>query len=267
MKIKRVFINDNGTLESKNVRVEVKQRFEDIGVIVEEDYKPDVDLLVCIGGDGSLLQTLKLCDFPTTPIIGINTGHLGYFQELQPDDLNTLIDSLLNDKFEIQDLYPVVAKIETENFLKEIKGLNEIVIRGADSHSAGLKIFIDENFIVEFIGDGILVATPAGSTAYNYSLGGSIVDPRLSLLQVTPIAPINSSAYRSFTSSILLPPDLHLKIIPQYRISRDILLMADGMESRYPGIKEIHVGFSKKPIKLMRLLDYDFWDKVKKKLL
>ena len=62
--------------------------------------------------------------------------------------------------------------------------------------------------IEKFSGDGILVATSAGSTAYNYSLGGSIVDPRLKLLQVTPIAPMNTTAYRSFTSSILLPSDL-----------------------------------------------------------
>ena len=62
--------------------------------------------------------------------------------------------------------------------------------------------------------NGLLVSTPAGSTAYNYSLGGSIVDPRLRLLQATPIAPMNTTAYRSFTSSILLPPDLSMEVKP-----------------------------------------------------
>ena len=87
-------------------------------------------------------------------------------------------------------------------------------IKGSDSYSIHLNISIGGSFIERFSGDGLLIATPAGSTAYNYSLGGSIVDPRLKILQVTPIAPMNTTAYRSFTSSILLPSDLSLGVVP-----------------------------------------------------
>lgn len=263
----KINIFENRKPESVQIKSRLIKIFNEIGIDVPEEYDPSSELIMCIGGDGSLLQTLQELDFPETPIVGINTGHLGFFQELQPEDIGSFLKKYKGNEFEIQKLFPVTARIETESGVEKVKGLNEIVIKGAHSHAAHLDIYIGESFIEGFSGDGILVATPAGSTAYNYALGGSIVDPRLELLQVTPIAPINSSAYRSFTSSVLLPHHLSLKIVPEYTKSREILITADGMESCFPDIKEIHVGFSKKAINLLRFLDYDFWQKVKKKLL
>ena len=267
MSPRKINIFENGMPESLQIKKHLMKTFSELGIEVPEKYEQDSTLIVCIGGDGSLLQTLKECDFPETPIVGVNTGHLGFFQELQPEEIENLVYYFKNDEFEVQKLYPVTARVETKEGIEKVKSLNEIVIKGAHSHAANLDIFIGESFIEQFIGDGILVATPAGSTAYNYALGGSIVDPRLELLQVTPIAPINSSAYRSFTSSVLLPPHLSLKVIPKYTKSREICIAADGMESCFPDITAVHVGFSKKPIKLLRFPDYDFWKKVKQKLL
>ena len=129
-----------------------------------------------------------------------------------------------------------------------------------------LYICIDGVSIEKFSGDGILVATSAGSTAYNYSLGGSIVDPRLKLLQVTPIAPMNTTAYRSFTSSILLPADLTIGIVPEEEENK-IFIMNDGIETGYSQVSEIHITASDKTVQLLRFKDYDFWDKIKTKFL
>jgi len=130
-----------------------------------------------------------------------------------------------------------------------------------------LNIFIGDSFIEQFCGDGIVISTAAGSTAYNYSLGGSIVDPRLDLLQVTPIAPINSTAYRSFTSAILLPAGLSLGVFPEYPKSKDILVTADGFEQAFAGPEEIRVAFNKESVTILRFSEYDFWNTVKQKLL
>ena len=111
------------------------------------------------------------------------------------------------------------------------------------SYSVHLDISIGGMSIERFSGDGILVATSAGSTAYNYSLGGSIVDPRLKLLQVTPIAPMNTTAYRSFTSSILLPSDLSLGVIPEHNDDM-IFIVNDGTETEYSNVKKIDVMIS-----------------------
>ena len=129
-----------------------------------------------------------------------------------------------------------------------------------------LDISIGGAFIERFSGDGILIASPAGSTAYNYSLGGSIVDPRLRLLQVTPIAPMNTTVFRSFTSSILLPPDLTLGIVPETS-EKIIYITNDGIETGYSDLKEIEIKISDTSVNLIRFSDYDFWNKVKDKFL
>jgi NAD+ kinase len=238
------------------------------GLTVVSDFDETVDLIVCIGGDGSLLNTLAALRFPHTPIIGVNTGHLGFFQELQPGELDEFIFRYKAKQYVIQELKTLRARIVgADGEADALLGLNEIAIHGAHSHVANLNIFIGDSFIETFRGDGILVSTPAGSTAYNYALGGSIVDPRLDLLQITPIAPINNSAYRSFTSSVLLPPHLSVNVFPEFVREPDILVAADGAEHTYAEVKRIHVAFSGETVRLLRFPHYDFWNKVKQKLL
>ena len=136
------------------------------------------------------------------------------------------------------------------------------------AYSAHFNISIGGSFIERFSGDGLLISTPAGSTAYNYSLGGSIVDPRLRLLQATPIAPMNTTAYRSFTSSILLPPDLSLGIVPDsYGEKSAITVAYDGFGKLIEKADNIEISLSDKTVELMRFKDYDFWTKVKSKFL
>ena len=148
----------------------------------------------------------------------------------------------------------------------EFRALNEVLIKSAHSRSIHLNISIGGSFIERFSGDGILVATSAGSTGYNYSLGGSIVDPRLKLLQVTPIAPMNTTAYRSFTSSILLPSDMTIGIIPESE-NAELCVAVDGIEYKYDNIKEINISMAETFVNLLRFEGYDFWNKVKTKFL
>ena len=260
-------IIENGKTGSKQIKKRLKQKLIDAGFGVPDEFAEDADLLVCIGGDGSLLTALSHYDFPDMPIVGINTGHLGFFQELDKSDIDEFIFKYRNDDFKIREYTPVEAVIVSPAGKKRVKGLNEVIIKGAYSHSAHLNIFIGESFVEKYIGDGIVVSTVAGSTAYNYALRGSIIDPRLNTLQVTPIAPINSTAYRSFTSSILLPPDLSLKVIPEYPKDREILIAKDGIQDKYENVTEVHLGLSSSRVRLLSFKDYDFWNTVKKKLL
>ena len=238
------------------------------GFEVTEEFSDKAELLVSIGGDGATLDAIHQYDFPAMPIVGINTGHLGFFQEFHPEELDEFIFNYKEGHYSTQELVTVQAKVTTEDGREVIHtGLNEVVIRGSLSYSTHLNISIGDSFIERFSGDGILIASPAGSTAYNYSVGGSIVDPRLNLLQVTPIAPMNTTAYRSFTSSVLLPSDLTLGIIPEYTRNDSTYILTDGKETLYHNLKRITVGFSDKVIKLIRFESYDFWNKVKTKFL
>lgn len=246
----------------------LKQKLDNSGFVLLQKYSEHTDLLVCIGGDGTFLEALHKFNFPTMPIIGINTGHLGFFQEIMPDRLDDFIFNYSQERYSVQKLSTVKVKVTTAAGVNEHIGLNEVVITGNGTRSIHLNISIGGSFIERFSGDGLLIATPAGSTAYNYSLGGSIVDPRLKILQVTPIAPMNTTAYRSFTSSILLPSDLSLGVVPeQNNKSGQISIVFDGFTKTYTDIKEIEVSFSDTQVNLMRFENYDFWTKVKSKFL
>lgn len=230
-------------------------------------FSEDTDLIVCIGGDGAFLRAIHRCDFPNCPIVGVNTGHLGFFQDVLPSDLDQFIEQYENGEYNLQELNTVRAIVTTADGHKHTHtALNEITIKGHRSYSVHLSISIGDQPIERFSGDGLILATSAGSTAYNYSVGGSIADPRLNLLQVTPIAPMNTTAYRSFTSSILLPADLSLGVVPESP-KNQLYLNNDGFETSYENVKYIEVRVSNTSIHLIRLKGYDFWSKVKDKFL
>ena len=260
-----VFTND--TEISKKTAAPLCEKLAKNGFTILDEFSPESELIMCIGGDGAFLTAVRRCNFPPVPFVGINTGHLGFFQEIFPCNIDAFIENYKSGKYYVQRLTTVKADIILDDKSVEHVGLNEIIIKGSGSYSIHLNISIGGSFIERFSGDGILVATPAGSTAHNYSLGGSIVDPRLDLLQVTPIAPMNTTAYRSFTSSILLPSDLSLGIAPEYARGNNIIISADGIEYKYKKINLINISFADTVINLIRLESYDFWSKVKNKFL
>lgn len=247
----------------------LREKLEANGFMIADELTDECELLVCIGGDGAFLESIHMYNYPAVPIIGINTGHLGFFQEISLDQLDLFIEHYKEGKYQTQTLNMVAAKITLPHRTLYLNGLNEIVIKGRNTHAIHLSISIGGKFIEKCSGDGILVATAAGSTAYNYSLGGAIVDPRIKLLQVTPIAPMNTTAYRSFTSSILLPCDLELGVVPEPEDTRDdtMFIINDGIQHRYNNVKNIEIKFSNKEITLLRFEHYYFWDKVKSKFL
>ena len=238
---------------------------------VWDDVK-DTELIIVIGGDGSFLRTLERFDFPETPFVGFNTGHLGFFQELRPDDADEFIEQYLEGRFGQQRYRTVFGKTVYAGGTRTMRGLNELSIKAADAKTAHLDIYIGENLVEKFSGDGVVISTPAGSTAYNYALGGSIVDPRLELLQLTPIAPVNTTAYRSFTSGIVLPPGFSVRVFPDPdhagdELGHEILVAIDGKEERFSEFQQIEAGLSEQSVTLLRFKNYEFWNTVKKKLL
>jgi len=244
----------------------------------KEDFYPVIgdvegaELIIVIGGDGSFLRALEQFDFPDAPYVGFNTGHLGFFQELSADDLDEFIERYKHGQFGQQCYRTVLGRVEYSGGIKTLRGLNELSVKAVDSKTAHLDIYIGENLVEKFSGDGVVISTPAGSTAYNYALGGSIVDPRLELLQLTPIAPVNTTAYRSFTSGILLPPGLPVRIFPDPdgtfgEAGCEALVDIDGKEERFSGLRSIEAGLSEQSVTLLRFKNYEFWNTVKKKLL
>lgn len=274
---KKLYIYTNGT----DISIEMREKF--VSALQDADFKVlyneknrielahEADIIACIGGDGTFLHFLHDCNFPPCPIIGINTGHLGFFQELKAGDkdLTRFIKAYLNDDYVMQ----IIPVLETDVILKSgerhsIYTLNEMMVRGPLTNLTHFEVSINDTVIQNFSGDGILVSTEVGSTAYNYSLGGSIVAPGLGVLQLTPVAPASTNAYRSYHSSIILPIDGKVKLATARRTSDEpIYLTYDGFESIYEDVSFIELKKSSKKINLIRFKEYDYWSKLRDKLI
>ncbi len=152
----------NGTDISLKNRSMLVEKLEAGEYEVRDYYSPlDTEMIICIGGDGALLRTVHSCNFPDCPIIGINTGHLGFFQEISPENLDDFISDYQRGEYSIQKLSTVKATVTTDDGRCESHlGLNEILIKGRHSYSIHLDISIGETPIERFSGDGLLVATP-----------------------------------------------------------------------------------------------------------
>ena len=257
-----------GSKESGAVAEQLKEKLRNAGFTVAEEFGPLVEFACVVGGDGTFMHGLRECGFPDIPFVGVNTGHLGFFQEFQPDSLDQLVDLIRTGDYRVQRHRLLQASVRTEDGkIYDFKGLTDVIFRGSISKVTHLNLAIGDNFIEKFSGDGILIASSAGSTAYNYSLGGSLVDPRVDLLQITPMAPMNTTVYRSFTSSLLVPPGLDIHIFPDRNYKDSGYLIVDGEEYYFEHVEDISVDLATDEIQLVRLADYDFWSKVMSKFL
>ena len=264
---KVITINSNRLEKSIMVKDILRKKLTKEGYIVSDTIKANTELVIAIGGDGCFLQTIHKFDFVDIPVLGVNTGHLGFLAELSPQQIDFFIKANKNNEYFIQSVSPIEAKINTKYKNIEITAINEIVIKNVKSRTVHLHLKVDGIKMQSFSGDGMLISTSIGSTAYNYSAGGSIVDPKLNVLQLTPIAPMNTNAYRSFTSSIILPKTSIIEISPEYEFENTILIVIDGKEYKFKHIEDVKVYKSEKKINLLRLNGYEYWHRVSEKFL
>lgn len=159
------------------------------------------DLLIVIGGDGSILKTAKKAAVSSIPILGINMGRLGFLSEIEPDELN-MIDNVLNGDYTIDSRMMLDVTVLSKDKRIETLCLNEVIIaRGEISHTINTDIFCDGLAISGFSGDGVILCTPTGSTAYSMAAGGPIVEPIAENIIITPVCPHSLSSKPIVVSS------------------------------------------------------------------
>lgn len=266
--LKRIInIISNKNFESRNTKIKLIEKLEENGFETSEEYNADAELNICIGGDGAFLRAIHRHRFPLTPFLGINTGHLGFFQEVSPTDIDEFIEKYVRNEYTIEEMFLVDAEVRTKKKHFSLTGINEFVVKGVKSKVVHLAMYIDGNHLQRFSGDGVIISTPAGSTAYNFSSGGSIVYPSIRTLQITPLSPISSKAFRSLPNSAVIPGDLVISIKPEFRYENSILIVNDGMEFRYDDIDEINLKMSEKRVYKLNLSKNAYWDNLRSKFL
>ncbi len=264
---KKIFITSNPTQASQNALARLQHKLIEEGFQILDEITSEVDLIIAVGGDGAFINAVHEFNYPKAPIVGINTGHLGFLQDISPADIDKFISEYKAGEYYLMPISIVKAHIDMGFDTEKIYALNELVIRNTIPRMIHLDMEINHSFIESFSGDGLLISTSTGSTAYNYSAGGSIVDPSLELLQITPLSPSNTNAYRSLTSSIVTAPDSIIEIIPQTQDRSSVQIVRDGFDMPFEEVRKITITSSKDKIQVLRLHNYDFWSKVTSRFL
>ncbi len=158
-----------------------------------KDFGPQFDVLLSIGGDGTILDAITLVKRHGVPILGINTGRLGFLSNVSREDIGSAIAALTNKDYSIEERNLLTLKTNGESLFGENNfALNELTVIKKDTSSMiTVQAFIDGEYLNSYWADGLIVATPTGSTAYSLSCGGPILVPTASNFIITPIAPHN----------------------------------------------------------------------------
>lgn len=190
-------------------RLEAKAAGLDSYAVDDLDFGPELDLVVTLGGDGSILRAVELIGESEVPILGVDFGVLGYLTEVPPDEARAAVRRALvgDHQFEERMLVAVETRLSGGPVERHV-ALNEAAVeRSAEVNTLRLAVHIDGEFFTTYAVDGLIVATPTGSTAYAFSAGGPIIDPTHSAMLMTPVSP-----HMLFDRSLVLTPDTELTV-------------------------------------------------------
>jgi len=258
----KLFENIKQKFESRGVEVYLSDIYSKRcgnGYVNFEDMCREVDILISLGGDGTLLALVRKSYGFDKPILGINAGNLGFLADTRVEEVDELIDLLLKGDYRVDNRMLIYGYIETKLKKHKFYAFNDVVItRPTISHMAKINAFIDNDWFNSYYGDGLLISTPTGSTAYNLSLGGPILYPLSKVFIMTPIAP-HSLTQRP----LVVPSDFTIHFTSPDRL----VVMVDGQDNftLYPEDKLVIKG-AIKDAKLIHQREHSYFKVLREKL-
>ncbi len=235
--------------------------------VIGREKLPQMDIAVVLGGDGTVLRAISILKHHEIPVFGINFGHIGYLTQCDPDKYRECIDLIINGDFEIQNRIMIKANFDSGDKKYGVTGINEIVLhRGQIAHALHINVYVNGNLIEKLSSDGVIVATPTGSTAYNMSAGGPVVIPTASNFVITPVC-----AYSMSDCSVVTSGDDVVTIELQKGAPCDegkcATLSADSISSFDFNFGDtVTIYKSKYKLKLVKFNDDSFYQTLKHKL-
>ncbi|MCM4155289.1 NAD kinase [Gramella sp. AN32] len=196
-------------LEQKNAEVFIEEDFLELiheNKTIEKDYQHfnsfeeldnSFDLFFCIGGDGTILKSINYIRNLNIPIVGINTGRLGFLATIQKEQIKDTIDNILNKKFSLspRSVLTIAINPSSDDPVFSHVALNEIAVSRKNTTSMiTVDTWLDNQYLTSYWADGLIISTPTGSTGYSLSCGGPVIMPDADTLVITPIAPHNLNA-------------------------------------------------------------------------
>ncbi len=221
------------------------------------------DIIIALGGDGTLLNAVRNSRPHGTPVLGINLGHLGFLTEVEPSEIMDALPELVKGNFKLEKRMMLQSLIKRDGqVIKELVGLNDVVIsKGALARIIDLETYVGNEYVTTYPSDGLIISSPTGSTAYSLSAGGPIVDPRVDILLITPICP-----HTFYSRPLVIPDNQMVKVIIRSRHDQ-VMATVDGQvgTSLQPG-DEVYVKKADEVVKLVRLMDRSFYQVLHKRL-
>jgi len=212
-------------LEQRGKKVLVEDGLADSGGFSchKKEIASKADLIISLGGDGTLLNIAPLVERPDVPILGVNLGGLGFITEVSADELESVLAKTLEGDYEVEKRMTLKIRVQSKKGKPyEFRVLNDgVIAKGARSRIIDLETYIGQDFLCTYRADGLIISTPTGSTAYSLATGGPILEPTLGAIVLSPICPhtlthrpivIPSNAaihvtLRSFGDTVILSPD------------------------------------------------------------
>ena len=252
--------------EQKQIKVFCEQNINDSNMSCgyqKIDIPLSAEVAVVLGGDGTLLSVARFLENRATPIVGVNLGGLGFLTEISKETCYQELQEILDGKYEIEDRMRL--QVWTQRDGKEIfrqSVLNDIVInKGARARIVDVKIRIDGRYLTHYRADGLIVATPTGSTAYNLSAGGPIVYPTSSCTILTPICPFTLT-----NRPIILPAEVVIEVELGERI-KEVSLTCDGQVGcQLEPSDKIFIAAAANPLRLIKTPAIDYFEILRTKL-
>ncbi len=260
MKIATVLRNDDYTRQVERALKEKLSASPTRNYRFVTDPKEKPDLVLSIGGDGTLLEAVH--EFGVEPTyVGIHTGHLGFYADWRPDELDEFVAAL-------EDPHPFIAEYPTvqcrihmrDGETRTFWALNEMVIRNATLSTLVVCVFINGEEFETFRGDGLIVSSPSGSTAYNKAVNGAIVHPSIEAIQLSEIASINNQTYRTINCSLVLPKHHEVELIV---MNPEILIGLDRDQAVWKQVRSITCRVGTDKVKFARYKKLPFWGRVR----
>jgi NAD+ kinase len=233
------------------------QRFSEF-----EHLKNKTDILISIGGDGSILDAATLVRHSGIPILGINTGRLGFLSNIAKDDIKNAIDAIYLKNYRLEQRTLIQVNTEKKHFGELNFALNELTLQKKDTGTMiSIHVYIDNNYLNTYWSDGLIIATPTGSTAYSLSCGGPIVVPGSENFVITPVCPHNLNM-----RPIVISDSCQISLKAEGR-SKQFLMVLDSRSETIEGDTEIIIKKAPFKINFIQLENQHYFSTIRQKLL
>ncbi len=225
------------------------------------DLTSDIDVFISIGGDGTFLETKSLVRDLNIPILGINTGRLGFLALVSQHDISNIVNEIIEGKYTIDQRSMLQLIVDSDEYKGYNVALNDITIQKKDTTLILIDTYVSGEHLTSYWADGLIIATPTGSTAYSLSVGGPIVSPSLNSIIISPIAPHNLSL-----RPIVIPDENEIKIKVESR-SLNFLVSLDHHSEVIS--TSVNILIKKAPYKLniIKPENSSFYDTLRNKLM